>query len=144
MEKATSTLYNPYEGRISGHQSEETVDEFLQRLPPATTRISHDIPWIFIANPFRKRPAREMSQDQMDLGDEGPPSVDSDWATFVVQARNLLKQLTCCKHAIEKGMAGEANAAVTRAVNVEKENIVRRILDTAAALHCTSGKVIIL
>lgn len=38
-------LYNPYEGRRDAWQLSETVDEFLKRLRPATTRSSHDIPW---------------------------------------------------------------------------------------------------
>src|SRR5438045_6428313 len=48
---ARARLHNPYEGLCYARQLNETVEEFLERLPPATTRQSHKIPWIFIANP---------------------------------------------------------------------------------------------
>lgn len=143
MEKKEATLYNPYEGqRRSARQLGETVEEFLQRLPPATTQVSPLTPWIFIANPYRKAPTRSGEEDvQGGITDEGPPEEDSDWAKFVVLAGNLLEELTGIRHDIEKKKAGKAKATITRAVNIEKDKIVRKILDTATELRCTSGKV---
>jgi hypothetical protein len=54
---------------------------------------------------------------------------------------NLLQELTGLKHSIEKENVGKAKAGITRAVNVEKEKIVKRLLDTAIECRCTTGKV---
>jgi hypothetical protein len=139
MNKTETTLYNPYEGASCGRQLGETVEEFLARLPPATTQQSSSTPWIFIANPFWKAPTRTL-EGGVKREEEGPPDEDSDWAQFVVLANNMLEELTSIRHDIEKKKAGRAQAQITRAVNVQKDMIVRKILDTAARLHCTSGK----
>jgi hypothetical protein len=134
-----ATLYNPYEGSLSGRQLGETVDEFLERLPPATTSVTDIINWIYIANPYRKAPKRdEHGQKERD---EAPPDEESDWAQFVVLGGNLLEELTTIRHLIEKEKAGKPKATITRAVNPEKDKIVKKLLDTAVELHCTSGKV---
>jgi hypothetical protein len=143
LENATvtkaATLYNPYEGAFSGRQLGETVDEFLERLPPATTPITDIVHWIYIANPYRKAPKRD--EHEQNESDEAPPDEESDWARFVVLGGNLLEELTTIRHTIEKQKAGKAKAIITRAVNPEKEKIVKKLLDTAVELHCTSGKV---
>jgi hypothetical protein len=142
MEKANVTLYNPYEGVGCGRQLWETVEEFLARLPPATTQVSCLIPWIFIANPFRKAPTRKGNENiKEELGAEGPPDENSQWAQFVVLAGKLLGELTGIRHDIEKNSSGVAQAQVTKAINIQKDKIVQKILDTAVELHCTSGKV---
>lgn len=142
MERVTATLYNPYEGSNCGRQLGETVEEFLTRLPPATTRVSPTTPWIYIANPFRKAPTRKRDKNaEGDLAEEGPPSEDSDWAQFVVLGGNLLEELTGIRHAVEKQKTGDAKGRTTKAFNVEKDKTVSKILDKATELHCTSGKV---
>jgi hypothetical protein len=137
----TATLYNPYEGQRCGRQLGETVDEFLQRLPPSTTMKETAVPWIFISNPFRKAPRSQVEYSQHWLANEGPPHEESDWAQFVKVGEKLLEELTSIKHAIEKKRAGQSKAAIAKAVNVEKEVIVQKLLDKAVELHCTSGKV---
>ena len=147
MERATATLYNFYEGvryRSCARQLEETVEEFLARLPPATTRVSFSpwIPWIFIGNPYRKAPAWKPEKDvKGDLGEEGPPEEDRDLEKFIFLGKKLLGELSSIKHGIEVRTPRAAKASITRAVNVEKEKIVQKILDTATELHVTSGKV---
>jgi hypothetical protein len=142
VETASATLYNPYEGSTCGRQLGETVDEFLTRLPPATTRVSVTSPWIFIANPFRKAPSKEREHNaQEQLLDEAPPEEDSDLTKFMVLAGNLLEELSVIQQGIEMSMAGRVKSQITKAVNVEKDKIVRKILDTATEMHVTSGKV---
>jgi hypothetical protein len=134
-----ATLYNPYEGLFSARQLGETVDDFLERLPPATTSVTEIVHWIYIANPYRKAPKRD-EKDQKE-SDEAPPDEKSDWAQFVVLGGNLLEELTTIRHKMEKEKAGRVKATITRAVNPEKDKIVKKLLDTAVELHCTSGKV---
>lgn len=138
--KKAATLYNPYEGQFCGRQLNETVEEFLQRLPPQTTTASDLIPWIYIANPYRKAANAE---DGQEIKGEGPPDEESDWAQFVVLGGNMLEELTGIRHDIEKEKPGKAKATITKAYNPHKDLVVQKLLDTAAGLHCTSGKVIV-
>lgn len=138
-----ATLYNPYEGNFCGRQLSETVDEFLHRLPPATTKQSNLVHWIFIANPFRKAPKRDEDAGK-DVSEEGPPDEESDWARFVVLGGNLLEELTTMRHNIEKQKSGAAKATITKALNPQRNKIVQKLLDTAVECGCTSGKVCLL
>jgi len=135
----TATLYNPYEGNYAGRQLSETVDEFLERLPPQKTSVSENVPWIFIANPYRKAPAPKSEKVEL----EGPPEEESNWPEFVRKGNELLEALTILRHDLEKRMAGKAKQTVTKAFNAagHKDRIVQELLDTAVKLHCTSGKV---
>lgn len=136
-----ATLYNPYEGRFSGRQLAESVDDFLKRLPPATTSVTEILPWIFIANPYRKASNKD-GNDQKN-NEEAPPGEESDWAQFVILGNNLLEELTTIRHNIDKQKPGKAKGTITKAVTTEKDKIVKMLLDTAVQLHCTSGKVIL-
>ncbi|KAE8448245.1 hypothetical protein EG329_009676 [Mollisiaceae sp. DMI_Dod_QoI] len=132
-------LYNPYEGQLDARQLSESVEEFLTRLPPATTQSSGDIPWIYIANPYRKAPEKADHDDYSVTG-EGPPEEDSDWGAFITIGTKLLQELTSIRHELEKKHSSKTKAAITRAANADKDRIVKGLLDTAKSLHCTSGK----
>ncbi|RDL33826.1 DUF1917-domain-containing protein [Venustampulla echinocandica] len=137
----TATLYNYYQGTPGGRQLEETVAEFLRRLPPAATPLSEQLPWIRICNPYRKVPKQaEQRTVGNDLTAEGPPDEESEWARFVVQGQRLLEKLLVVKNEIEERKLRQAKSTITKAANAEKNKIVKEILDTAAKLHCTSGK----
>lgn len=144
----SATLYNPYEGQVCGRQLGETVEEFIQRLPPSTTAPitsmtanAEVVPWIYIANPFRKPPMVHSAHKQYELAKEGLPDENSDWAQFVTRGGYILAELSSVKNEIEKKKAGQAKASITKAVNIQKEAIVKKLLDTAVEMHCTSGKV---
>ena len=144
----SATLYNPYEGQACGRQLGETVEEFIQRLPPSTTASitsmtagAGGVSWIFIANPFRKPPEVHPKYEQHELGNEGSPDESSDWAQFVIRGGNILAELSSIKKEIEKKKAGQAKASITKVVNIQKEATVQNLLDMAVELHCTSGKV---
>jgi hypothetical protein len=72
---------------------------------------------------------------------EGPPDEDSHWAEFVFVAGKLLGELTVIRNIFEKSKVGEPKGMVMRIANTEEDKIVRKILDRATELHCTSGKV---
>ena len=98
--------------------------------------------WIYIANPFRKTSVAKLQGDAREsLGEEGPPEEGSQWARFVVRAGELLEELTGARREIEKERAGQAKGQLTKAVNSQTDKTVRKILDTALELRCTSGKV---
>lgn len=136
MEKA-AMLYNPYEGVFSGRQLTETIEEFVERLPPQTTQGSLLDDWIWIANPFRK--AQAAKESKSNITGEGPPDEASDLSQFVVRGNRLLEELTVIKNEIGK-KSGVTKTAINRAITTEKDAIVQKILQTATELHCTAGK----
>lgn len=140
--------YNPYEGQSCGRQLNETVPEFLNRLPPETTPWSLNTPWIYIANPFRKKPSQTMlnsvkikSENIDDQSEEGAMAEECDWAQFVVKGGRLLDELRRMRSDIEKENPGKAKATITKRLNPLKEELVQKILSLAVELKCTSGKV---
>lgn len=138
-EKITVTLYNPYDGEQRARQLGETVDEFLERLPPATTPATEGEPWILIANPYRRVSKSKYSGAK--LANEAPPDDCADLAQFVVRGNQLLEQLTGLRHEVEKNNTGKAKAIITKAFNLQKNEIINELLDTAVELHVTTGKV---
>lgn len=56
----------------------------------------------------------------------------------------MLEELTTHRHTIEKKNPGKAKGTITKAVNAHKEEMVKKLLDTAKELHCTTGKVVCL
>jgi hypothetical protein len=142
-EEKPVTQHNPYEGKLCGRQLNETVEEFLQRIPPSTTATTEGpegIPWIFVANPYIKPPKADPEYKQYELPNEGPPDEESDWAQYVIRGGILLKELTSIMHEIERTKSRQAKATITKAINIQKEMVVQKLLDTAVELHCVSGK----
>ncbi|KAL8833450.1 MAG: hypothetical protein Q9170_004259 [Blastenia crenularia] len=116
-------LYNLYEGQSCGRQLNESVEEFLKRLPPLTTRVSLSCPWIYIANPHASsRPT------------------DYDQGGFMEAAEELLAEFTSKKNDIEKSMAGKAKASITRKLTPLRKALEENILAKAKENHFTSGK----
>ena len=133
--KEIATLYNPFEGDWSGRQLHETIDEFLERIPPSTTPVSDEVHWIWIANPFiDSRPASRKTAG------EGPEEPEAEWAQFITEGGFLLEELENSKKEIENQKTGEI-MAISRAVGRVREDTVKKLQDLAAELHCTTGKV---
>ncbi|KAL8812179.1 MAG: hypothetical protein Q9223_000316 [Gallowayella weberi] len=116
-------LYNPYEGSICGRQLNESVEDFLKRLPPLTTPSSSVYPWIFIANPHAKsRPT------------------DRDQAGFMKAAENLLQTFNEDKDGIERSMAGKQKGTITRKLTPLRKALENDLLALAKDKRFTSGK----
>lgn len=140
--KKEAQLSNPYEGLSYARQLEETADVFLERLPPSRTPWSAETPWIYVANPFRKVDRRIKEESATNVATEGPPEDESEWSKFVVHGNKLLEKLKILQNEINKDNFGNAKGTITKKINVERDKIVKEILDTAIDLRCTSGKVI--
>ncbi|KAL8723700.1 MAG: hypothetical protein Q9181_007220 [Wetmoreana brouardii] len=116
-------LYNPYEGHISGRQLNESVVDFLKRLPPLTTSVSHQHPWIYIANPHASsRPT------------------DRDTASFKNVAEMLLEDFMKQKDAIEKAMMEKAKGSITKKLTPLRKALEQKLLALAKEYYFTSGK----
>ncbi|RFU29112.1 hypothetical protein B7463_g7220, partial [Scytalidium lignicola] len=143
LEKGAAPMYNIYEGLSCGRQLTETVDEFLQRLPPASSQQSISLPWIFISNPYIPRYGKQLLPSQMPSSEvitEAPPEPESDVKRFREIGQELLEELSGLRKKIEKQKAGQSISTITRAVNIQKTHIVDRILGAAQETHVRSGK----
>lgn len=136
--KPETELFNPYEGVPNARQLTETVEEFLQRLPPATTKASSSLPWIFISNPYRKAP---MFTQRADVLGECAPSENENREGFIERGQELLQDLRVFRNHIESQKQNASESAVNKAVTPHKNIIIKKMLEAAAEYHCTSGKV---
>ncbi len=89
-----------YEGLQSARQPNETTEEFLARLPPASTDISPEVPWIYIDNPFHSTAGRkpkdvarflEGGEERLNLLLEAVPKIKSSGKTQAAIARELTR-----------------------------------------------------
>ena len=119
-------LYNPYEGSVCGRQLGETIDEFLERLPPLTTPQCEQVPWIFIGNPYRDVPS--IMEGEHTAG---------QWAEFVARGGKLLQDLRTYQAELKQ----REELGRVRLYNEQREKVVQQLRDVAVKLKCTSGKV---
>lgn len=120
---STKPFYNPYKGLTCARQLEESVPDFLQRLPPLTSPVSKDCPWIFIANPHASsRPT------------------DKDQGAFSQAAEKMLQEFTQQKRDIEKSMAGKAQSSITRKLTPLRKALEEKLLAKAKENNFTTGK----
>ena len=92
-------------------------------------------------NPYQKPPKATSDMfSQEDLNADGIPHEGEDRLRFESLAKDLLDQLFDMKSKIEKQKAGKAKSTITKTLNIEKEKVVKKILDVAVDMHCTSGK----
>lgn len=117
-------LYNPYEGVKSGRQLSETVPEFLQRLPPSTTRDSEYGPWIFIANPY--------FNDQAVVG---------NWDLFTQRGREMLSNWLVKKDTIKATLEKRPSNVIQSAVTRERKIWEESVRNLASETGCMTGKV---
>lgn len=136
-------LHNPYEGRFHcAKQLNETIEGFLSRLPPATTNVDADVPWIYVANPFIPRQDRG--------GEEAPAEFGADLEKFVQGGEKRLEMCSDFVRALEArsaavagrgGRGGPSKATMSREIAKEKAECVDDILMLAKLLKVRTGKV---
>lgn len=135
-------LQNPFAGVPYAWQLGESVEEFMLRLPPATTEASVHTPCIYICNPHAKRKKKADSGSQLipGCGDEGPEAEDGAHTTlFVEGARERLDILAGFLGGIQK--TGLSQAAVSRDAESARQAATRDVLGLAGHLGVTCGKV---
>ncbi|KAK1753475.1 hypothetical protein QBC47DRAFT_386482 [Echria macrotheca] len=114
-------LHNSCEGLPGARQLTESVDEFLTRLPPATTDRNSDLPWIWIANPWI--PPSDKTPDHKTLVGGG------------------LERLRLFSEFIEKTNAsGKTPFVIKRHISKEREAVIQDLRDLAVACNVLTGK----
>lgn len=139
-EHGTAQLHNPYAGLHYARQLGETVDEFLTRLPPATTDATPDLEWIYIYNPHIPRKDNQSPESQLVRGceNEGPLGPQTRLGTFMEGGTARLHLL---RDFIEKSNAsGRAKTAIGREIDRARGEAVRDILALAHMSHVRCGK----
>lgn len=130
-------LHNPYEGQVSAKQLNETMSEFLARLPPATTDVTLNIPWIYVANPFIPREGGGGVE-------EAPAESGAQLNTFVEGGGERLQLFGDLLRAVDEkkraGGAGRVSMAMSRQVTAEREGCVNDILMLARVMKVRTGK----
>lgn len=136
----TSHLHNPYAGVPYAWQLTETVDEFLVRLPPKTTELSEQTPWIFICNPYIPRVEKAMAQNQLSKGneDEAPEEEGSRTALVIEGGHERLQIASKFIDGIPRNIPISVQE---REVNKEKKSAAEDILRLAHAAKVRAGKV---
>ncbi|KAH8645637.1 hypothetical protein BX600DRAFT_519227 [Xylariales sp. PMI_506] len=133
-------LHNPYAGVPYAWQLTETVDAFLDRLPPATTTESSIGPWIFVCNPYisRKDLAKAQSQSIRGSENEAPEEDGTELLRFVEGGMERLHFVT--------GFLDQINGAVMKPLvrsqekNIAAAEAARDIQQLAYACHVKAGK----
>jgi hypothetical protein len=121
-----SDLYNIYQGKHDAWQLGETIDDFLQRLPPHFTPATFS-PWIWVANPHpsgRDRSARAHVSSQL-----------------ISRGQLLLQESLAKRDEICKGNSSATKAQVNRMLHQESESLKQRITQLAEDANVLSGKV---
>ena len=132
--------FNAYEGVDYAWQLSETLGEFLERLPPATTSQSPTRPWIYICNPFIPRvPKLQAESQSMPLNEDEAPSEVSSKPMLVAQGG--LERLRLMTELSDMLRARGGNiSAIEKGVNKERKEAVADILMLSHAARVCTGK----
>jgi len=118
---------NRFEGQRSAWQQNETVLEFLRRLPvdqPVTAAVG---PWLWVGSPLYTH-----SWKAQDAKHEFPALMEQGETLFVNFAEQRAK--------IEKQNPGKPTATITRKLGPYRDVLEENILSTAVKTSVTSGK----
>jgi hypothetical protein len=117
--------YNPFEDHWSGRQLDETVDEFLRRLPVVTTTIPEaKDAWLWVANPYAPREER-----RVDIG------------TLKQQGVAILEAYREKAVQVELELEGKGQAMIMRRLSPMREELKDSLLWLASKTGVVTGKV---
>lgn len=136
----TAKFHNPYAGVEYAWQLTESLNDFLSRLPPATTKQTEKVPWIFICNPFVAREEKRTADDAFMRGneDEAPAEGGSQLSLVVEGAMERLQLLAELAQRVNK--SGMSPTFIARELSQERRNAVTDILSLAYAGRVRTGK----
>ncbi|KAI2622667.1 DUF1917-domain-containing protein [Hypomontagnella submonticulosa] len=135
-----SRLHNPYAGMEYAWQLTETIEDFLERLPPATTDEFPGGPWIWVCNPYINRKKKSEADNQKIRGgeDEAPEAEGADLTSVVEGGMERLHIASEFIDSFKK--SGQHPALITRECRKAGMDAAKAILDLAQALHVRCGK----
>lgn len=128
--------WNPYNHLDYACHNDETVDQFLIRVPPRTTYENLGNAWIWIANTFHRQP-----KNQSAVLEEGP-SDQHGKHQLVIRGKELLANLVSEVNKLEVEFKGRPATKFSRATNEVVKYIEKQIRDAARTYNVKGGKVI--
>ncbi|KAI1371020.1 DUF1917-domain-containing protein [Hypoxylon crocopeplum] len=135
-----SHLHNPYAGVQYAWQLTETIEDFLERVPPATTNGTLENPWIWVCNPYINRKKKSEANNQKIRGgeDEAPEDEGADLPSVVEGGMERLHFASefidvCKKSSNHPGI-------ISRECRKAGVDAAKDILDLAKANHVRCGK----
>lgn len=136
-----SQLHNPYAGLEYAWQLTETIEEFVVRVPPATTDVTPESRWIWVCNPYIRRKSKREASNQMIRGgeDEAPEEQGADLPSVV---EGGMARLHFASEFIDvcKNSGGNPNF-VRRECQKAGTDAAKDILDLAQTHRVRCGKV---
>ncbi|KAI8627568.1 DUF1917-domain-containing protein [Xylariaceae sp. FL1651] len=135
-----SQFHNPYAGLRYAWQLTESVDAFLNRLPPATTEETPGNSWIWICNPYIKRKSKSEAENQLVRGgeDEAPEDEGADLATLMKAGSERLEFASSFINEYRK--SGHPKFIIAREARKAGMDAANDILGLARELRVTCGK----
>lgn len=124
------TLYNRLEGIPTARQLDETVDEFLKRLPPRTTFTGD---WIWVTCPILKGKGKAAESRHA-------PELEVSPEQMMNRARALLSQFAAEKERLVSANPNSIQSTITRKLGPLRERLKEDILDLAVVSGVTNGK----
>lgn len=121
--RSSQDLHNIYQGREDAWQLGESIDDFIDRLPPKTTSQFDLGPWIWVSNPHRS--GRDKSKQ---------PQIETK---LVPLGRDLLQEALSQRRKIR---AQKSGAPATRALAQEGKDLKQRLANLAKEANVLSGK----
>ncbi|OCT47462.1 hypothetical protein CLCR_03501 [Cladophialophora carrionii] len=117
---------NYYEGHPSAKQLDESVSDFLARLPPSTTTASDaQDHWIWICNPFPRHPRSRTSEDL---------------ATFKQRGTRCLEDFLARKEDVETANRAKQPGVITRMLRPDRLALESSIRELARSNGVIQGK----
>ncbi|KAI2469154.1 DUF1917-domain-containing protein [Annulohypoxylon bovei var. microspora] len=135
-----SHLHNPFAGLEHAWQLTETIEEFLERVPPATTDETPKNPWIWVCNPYISRKMKSEASNQKIRGgeDEAPEEEGADLPSVVEGGMARLhfasEYINMCKN------SGNKPAFIARECRTAGVDAAKDILNLAKAHRVRCGK----
>ena len=118
-----SIPFNRYEGMLYAKQLTESPTDFLSRLPPSSTNISHVGPWLRVENPHRETGI-----------------LKEDVAGFKEEATELLARYKSQKTKFEEQYPELKPPAITRKLHPFRTDLESHLKNLAKAKGLTCGK----
>ncbi|KAI1105443.1 DUF1917-domain-containing protein [Jackrogersella minutella] len=138
--KDISHLHNPYAGVKYAWRLTETIEDFVKRLPPATTNKTPENRWIWIYNPYISRKKKEEADNQKIRGgeDEAPEEEGANLPKVVEGGMARLhfasEFIDMCKK------SGNKPYFIARECRVAGKDAAKDILELAKAHNVRCGK----
>ncbi|KAK5995774.1 UPF0696C11orf68-like protein [Cladobotryum mycophilum] len=126
--------------RLHPGRPQQTVDDFLRRLPPATTDQTNECPWIFICNPYIRRVHKQQSESQFSKGNENEAPEEEGSKIELITAGGLERLHLITEYVEGMERSGKRKPFIEKEVGKERKKAVDDILHLAHLGKVRTGK----